>query len=236
MGTKIEIDAYEGQQIYVCITSTGKTFKVSYENFLHEENRDPVTYSMNQKYVLDLGYMTEDSIITIASDEGNKLQCFVYELNQDVFDEFCKEFDQSTWNITSYDDTHMEGTIDVKEYGIFVSNIIYDNGWTVYVDGKEVEYEAFKDALISFQLTEGTHEIKFSYFPHGLKEGLIISVISLVAFITIAVLFKLPAKKDEDEPEDEDIDVAEPDVVKDDTTVETDNSSDIDKPSSESNI
>lgn len=236
MGTKIEIDAYEGQQIYVCITSTGKTFKVSYENFLHEENRDPVTYSMNQKYVLDLGYMTEDSIITIASDEGNKLQCFVYELNQDVFDEFCKEFDQSTWNITSYDDTHMEGTIDVKEYGIFVSNIIYDEGWTVYVDGKEVEYEAFKDALISFQLTEGTHEIKFSYFPHGLKEGLIISGISLAIFVMIAVLLKLPAKKNEDEPEDEDIDVAKPDVVEGNTTVETDNSSDTDETSSESNL
>ena len=84
----------------------------------------------------------------------------------------------------------MEGPIDVKNAGTFVSNIIYEEGWTVLVDGKEVEYNAFKDALISFPLDEGTHEIKFSYFPHGLKEGLIISGISLVAFITIVVLLK----------------------------------------------
>ena len=203
LGTSIEIDAYAGQQIYVCITSSGKTFKVSYENILNEESRKPVTYSMNQKYVIDLGYITEDTTIKITSDEGNKIQCFVYEINNDVFEEFCKEFGQNTWDVTYYDDTHMEGTIDVKKAGTFVSNIIYEEGWTVLVDGEEVDYTAFKDALISFPLSEGTHEIKFSYFPHGLKEGLIISGISLVAFITIVLLLKLAAKerKEDDETE-----------------------------------
>ena len=194
-GDTIEIDGMAGQQIYVYITSSGKNFKVSYENILHEENRESASYSMNQKYIMDLGYLTEDTYIKITSDDGNNLSCFAYSINNDVFTEFCERFGQSIYKVTSYDDTHMEGTIDVKEAGTFVSNIIYEEGWTVLVDGEEVEYTAFKDALISFPLDEGTHEISFSYFPKGLKEGLLISGVSLAIFIAIIVLLKLSEKK-----------------------------------------
>lgn len=197
MGDTIEIEVPGGTQVYVYITSSGKNFTVTYKNFLHEELRSPGKYSMNQKYLMDLGYMTEDTCITISSDDGNTVNLYAYTINEDVFNAFYEDFSQSFWNITYYDDTHMEGTINVKESGTFVSNIIYEKGWTVLVDGKEIEYTAFKDALISFPLSEGTHEIKFSYFPHGLKEGLIISALSLISFIIIIILIKTPKKREQ---------------------------------------
>ncbi|MBL1226155.1 YfhO family protein, partial [Enterococcus sp. BWR-S5] len=69
-----------------------------------------------------------------------------------------------------------------KEDPILFTTIPYDRGWKVYVDGKKAEITPFRDAFLSVQLEEGTHEIEFVFLPQGLLLGSGISGISLLVF------------------------------------------------------
>ena len=208
-GNTVEFTPDEAGQVYAYITSSGKTFNVSYTDMLYQPIGETKNYSMNQKYMLDLGYLDDTYNVSVTATDNSTINLYLYTLNEDVFKEFCEIFGETTLKVSSYDDTHLNGTINVKEDGTFVSSIIWDEGWRVKVDGKEVETKAFKNALISFPLDAGTHEIEFSYYPKGLKAGLTISVISLVVFLAVTVIPLFFKKKDENIAAVEDVEETE---------------------------
>lgn len=203
-------------QVYAYITSTGKSFNVEYTDLLYQPIGDTLNVTMNQKYMLDLGYLDETYNVSITATDNSTINLYLYTLNEEVFKDFCEEFGKSTLKVTSYDETHLNGTINVSEAGTFVSSIIWDEGWTVTVDGKEVETKPFKEALISFPLDAGTHEICFSYYPVGLKEGLTISAVSLVIFLAATIVPLLLKKKKKSVPADDNNNFDETDEVSDD--------------------
>lgn len=59
----------------------------------------------------------------------------------------------------------------------------FDKGWTAKVNGKEVEIESVDNGLIGIKINKGMNEIELNYITPGLRIGLLISVVSLVAFI-----------------------------------------------------
>jgi uncharacterized membrane protein YfhO len=64
-------------------------------------------------------------------------------------------------------------------------SIPYDTGWSLTVDGEEVTLSAFKDALLSAELTTGTHTIHLEYHTQGLALGTAISVGAIVVLILL---------------------------------------------------
>ena len=72
-----------------------------------------------------------------------------------------------------------------------------DEGWTLYVDGKETEITPLADALIGVHLTEGTHTIRLHYTTPGLKAGAAISgvAIALFALSMLLVRYRRRAEK-----------------------------------------
>ena len=78
--------------------------------------------------------------------------------------------------LTSFSDRKITGTIDVEKAGNLVFSIAREDGWTVYVDGKETEPETFAEAFISVPLTDGKHDIELIYTTPGLKTGAMISL------------------------------------------------------------
>lgn len=85
---------------------------------------------------------------------------------------------------------HLEGNITMTEDGYFVTSIPYDKGFTVYVDGKEIEYETVNQAFLGFPLEKGKHQITFTYEAPLKKEGMMISIIGFILFIGIIVIDK----------------------------------------------
>ena len=74
----------------------------------------------------------------------------------------------------------------MKEGGVLLLSVPYDAGWTVKVDGDEVQTFAWTDAFLALELSEGYHELEFSYCPVGFREGMIISLVSVVVALVIA--------------------------------------------------
>lgn len=87
-------------------------------------------------------------------------------------------------------DNILSGTIEVKEDGYFLFTIPYDKGFTVLVDGKNVEYELVNEAFIGFKIKKGTHEIQLKFQAPFVKVGTLISGITVILTSALLLLEK----------------------------------------------
>lgn len=65
-----------------------------------------------------------------------------------------------------------------------------DRGWTVTVNGNEVETETFADCFYRIPLTKGSNEVRMTYKVPGLFAGAMISALTLLAGIGLAIIFR----------------------------------------------
>jgi len=92
-----------------------------------------------------------------------------------------------------YFDRYQEGfsariKADSDKYAYF--SVPYDKGWTAYVDGKEQEI-INTNGMMAVAVKQGDNVLDFRYFPRGLKEGAMISIIAA----GIAILYVIICRK-----------------------------------------
>lgn len=63
------------------------------------------------------------------------------------------------------------------------TSIPYDNNWTIYDNGKKINYTKFTNTFLEIQLVNGKHQIKFVYVPHQFYLGLLLSVITGICLL-----------------------------------------------------
>ncbi len=166
-----------------------------------------VTNYVKRPYIMQMGTVKEGDKLSVYSDlkdvTTGTAQVYCNMFNEELFQQGMEKLSQSTLNCTKSTDTLIEGTIDVKEDGLFYTSIAFDKGWKAYVDGSEVEITPVGDALVAFKLSQGTHEIKLTYCPKGFGLGVTITLVSLLAFAALILLSKKVKafKKKEEQPE-----------------------------------
>ena len=85
---------------------------------------------------------------------------------------------------------------DINQKGKTHKLTLYDfEGWQIYEKRKKVKAQKMFDNFIGVKLTKGYHKIKMKYYPKGLKEGIIISLSTLILYI-IYNIFNKYTKKD----------------------------------------
>ena len=68
--------------------------------------------------------------------------------------------------------------------------INYDDAFKVYVNGKETNYKKNIYNMFSIDLKKGENEIEFVYYPKFLKEGIVLTLVSMLLLITVLILNK----------------------------------------------
>ena len=129
-------------------------------------------------------------IATIVKDEAYMKDQWFYYLDQKKFEEDISKLKQGQLNVTKYSDTYIEGNVTAADGQVLFTTIPYEPGWTIKVDGKKVEPIKLADALIGIDVPAGQHQITMSFFPKGLKLGLIISFIGILLVVVVAILEK----------------------------------------------
>lgn len=136
-------------------------------------------------YILDLGHHDAGDLITLDNQDDGDLQATVCLLNQEALAQTLNTIGQQQLTVDSWDSTHVNGHITVTNPGTLVLSIAYEPGWSLKVDGQEVEIEMYDTMFISTELSAGEHTIELSYAPADLIPGLIISISSLIAFLVL---------------------------------------------------
>lgn len=170
---------------------------ISYDNYSINPNT-------SEKHIFDIGYVPAGTVINVYipfdEDRGDSgyYTLNAYGFNNEAFEKAYNKLSEGGLNVTEHSDTHIKGTVTAKENCILYTSIPYDKGWTVKVDGQEVETFALQDSLLYINLEQGEHTVEFSFFPQGFKIGLLASfagVMLLVVILLVCMLLKKKAAK-----------------------------------------
>ena len=135
------------------------------------------------KYLGRFDAGTEITVTSEASDPYDQPTVLsFYRLNTQVWNEVYRSLMAGGMEVTSFDNTCVEGTVSLPESRLLFTTIPQDGGWEAYVDGKNVNTVLLADALLGLRVPAGEHTITFRYRVPGLLPGIVITCLSLIAF------------------------------------------------------
>lgn len=156
--------------------------------------------STDNQYVFDMGTRTKDVTIRLEvplNDDSGNVELFVVKQNDDVFQKAYNILSRNVMKVTSFEDTFVEGTVTLDQGQMLYTSINYDEGWTITVDGKTINYdlamssgevERIGDALIGLHLEPGTHTVSFRYHAKGLRSGLLLTLLGVLLLVALTLL------------------------------------------------
>lgn len=153
---------------------------------VNSEKVSDITQSMEDAYILDLGYHNKGDEVLVSLDaskmesESTSFDFYCYTADDTVVKNMYNSLAGNSLNVESYSDTTIKGTVNAKENCYLYSSIPYDDGWSVYVDGKKAETFEIGGTLLAIELTPGQHKIEYKYFPVGFLYGIIISAVTVL--------------------------------------------------------
>ena len=137
----------------------------------------------SHRYLIELGECKAGDEIHILNSNMESIEFEVYQLNEKMVQQAFDTLNAQTMQLTDMTDRKIEGKIQVQNAGRLILSVPADEGWTLYVDGKETEIEPLADALVGVHLEKGSHTIKFCYTTPGVKVGAGISLGAVVLFM-----------------------------------------------------
>lgn len=88
-------------------------------------------------------------------------------------------------DIARYDEDAVELAVDAASIGMLVLGDVYDDGWSVYVDGTRSELFVADGVLRGVVVPAGAHDVAFRYEPTSLRVGLWLSATGYAAMLGI---------------------------------------------------
>lgn len=167
---------------------------------VNSEKVSDITQSMEDAYILDLGYHNKGDEVLVSLDaskmesESTSFDFYCYTADDTVVKNMYNSLAGNSLNVESYSDTTIKGTVKAKENCYLYSSIPYDDGWSVYVDGKKAETFEIGGTLLAIELTPGQHKIDYKYFPVGFLYGIIISAVTVFGLCVFYIYNKSSLK------------------------------------------
>lgn len=91
--------------------------------------------------------------------------------------------------------TEVVTNITADKDQMLFTTIPYEEGWTIWVDGKETKpVQLVQDALMGIPVTAGSHKVEFRFFPARMDIGIIASICGILIF-TLLILTEMKFRK-----------------------------------------
>ena len=125
--------------------------------------------------------------IKIMCDSGEKSTMHVTAaiLNHDLFWQGYSILNESTLELTTFENTLVEGYVLCERSGLLYASIPQNGNWRAEVDGKPAEIRLVGDCMIAVEVTEGTHVVTFVYENSAYELGWKITLICAVIFAAL---------------------------------------------------
>lgn len=152
-----------------------------------------------EDYIANLGYYksTKGNIYVFFKSIGDYTfdSIEVVAVSQDNFKEQAQKLENSRLKVTTLHDNYVKGTVNAEDDGVLYLSIPYNNGWKVYIDGKEQKTYVADIAFTGLDITKGRHTVELKYRPVGFTAGLFMSVTGVVVLIVILIYKRQKTKK-----------------------------------------
>jgi len=152
------------------------------------------TTSLEQ--MMAVGDVTVGDVVTVRltcnENEKGTMTLTGAILNDERFREGYEILAASQLELISFENTHIEGTIDCDRDGLLYASIPQNGNWSVLVDGKEAEIKLVGDCMVAVELTEGAHTITYKYRNDAFELGWKITLACAVIFALLILKFYKP--------------------------------------------
>lgn len=146
-------------------------------------------YYDHENYLFNLGYCENTySTLTITFPSKGTFDLkdiSLYALPMDNYIEQVEALRAEPLENIQWETNKISGTVDLSKDKILCMSIPYSKGWTATVDGQKAEILRGNYMFMAVPLTEGHHEVEFEYCSPGLKTGLLVSIVSVLVFISM---------------------------------------------------
>lgn len=191
-GNKFRFTPQTDGDYYVYVSNKS----VEQAEFKRGENTE-VFKNINRGFFLELGWcQAGETILLTGEDESVELRARAYRFDFDALHSVYEILNRYPLTVTKWTDTAVEGEVKTDKAGTLFTSIPYDPGWTVKVDGQIQETEKIFDTFLAVELTEGFHEVSFSYEPEGFRLGVWITLGSILILLLIAAWGRALRRKD----------------------------------------
>lgn len=182
----------------------GDTLKIVVSDGLIEKSnvKDNNNQTLNgvDHYDINLGYHEEyDRAITVKLTKAGQYaydDIYLSSMSVANYDKYASERMKSRFDISSYDDRQVAGTVTMQEDGILFFSMYDHDNWDVYVDGKKTELlDKVNIAFTGVELSRGQHEIVLKYSFRMMQIGAIISLFGILLAVFICLVHRHFRKK-----------------------------------------
>lgn len=92
--------------------------------------------------------------------------------------------------ISEFSDAHLRGNVTLDKAGVLFFSIPYDTGWRLQVNGQPHELAMVNFGFLAAELQPGKHYVELHYEPPSFQRGIVLSLLSLLIVLIVAVLSK----------------------------------------------
>ncbi len=158
-----------------------------------------LSHNDDREAIIDMGVRTagEEIRVKLPISEGNSgsINLYAYGLDTAKFVDGYNKLQAGGLNITTFEETHIIGTVYAPGSSILYTSIPFDLGWVVTVNGQTLSSDKLikiGDAMLGIPLDqEGPTTVEFQYKPTGLMPGVYISFTALTVLILFLIFRKL---------------------------------------------
>lgn len=154
-------------------------------NGISKDTRELFVFTGDDYGILYNQYKGETLLLEF---EDKPKEVKIYYLDQDKLDEFYSKVSQREFIIEQNTSNYIKGTVTVDEASILMLTIPYERGWTAKVNGEKVFIGNIVDTFMGIELSKGEYTIELFYVIHGLKEGIVVSVLAFVSLLLYELL------------------------------------------------
>ena len=155
-----------------------------YDTYVDIEYAETLTTAQKSNFAMQAVFLTKEQIEKYSDimqkyegEEG------LYSgLSRDSLEEICSEKAKTSCYYFKENSSGFEAKINLDKESLVFFSVPYDEGFTAYVNGKEVEIDNVFNGLTAIRVPQGDNEIRFEYETKGLKAGAALTVTGLVLF------------------------------------------------------
>lgn len=168
-----------------------------YDTYISLENAKKLTAAQKSNLIMEAVFLTDEQIEKYSDImreyEGNDGK---YEgKSREQLEEICRQKAQSACYYFKERDDGFDAKIDLEKESLVFFSVPYDDGFTAFVNGKQVEIDNVFDGLMAIRVPQGDNEIRFEYETKGLKEGTILSIAGIIIFAAYMIIGRVRDKK-----------------------------------------
>ena len=151
------------------------------------------TEAMSLKQMMAVGDVVAGDVVEIRATCKNANESSTIDISAAILDmerlaKAHQILNASTLELTEFENTRVEGTINCDRNGLLYTSIPQNGNWTVKVDGEDAEVVLTGDVMVGVMLTEGEHEVEFRYRNKAFSWGWKISLLCVAIFGALVYL------------------------------------------------